>query len=111
MQAFSTDNKLKRKKMKIKKQLNLLLILIVLTSCEPTTSEYIKVYEDGIEKTKTAHTKKKLHKITYEVQDDIINLQNRIGRHNISKQDQIKIFDAQNKFYDAVEKRDKELSK
>ena len=97
--------------MKIKKQLNLLLILIVLTSCEPTTSEYIKVYEDGIEKTKTTHTKKKLHKITYEVQNDIINLQNRIGRHNISKQDQIKIFDAQNKFYYAVEKRDKELSK
>ena len=111
MQPFSKDKKLKKKKKKIKKQLNILLILIVLTSCEPTTSEYLKVYEDGIEKTKTASTKKKLYKITHEVQDDITNLQNRIGRHNISEQDQIKIFDAQNKFYDAVEKRDKELSK
>ena len=72
-----------------------------------------EVYEDGIDRTKEALTKKKLAMITFDVQDDVKDLQNRIGanKSKFSEEEYRKIFDAQNKFYDAVEKRDKELSR
>ena len=97
----------------LKKIIALAVAVPVLMACSASADDYIEVYEDGIYKTKEALTKKKLARITFDVQDDIKDLQNRIGanKSKFSEEEYRKIFDAQNKFYDAVEKRDKELSK
>lgn len=97
--------------MTIEKSIALAFATLVITACSASADDYVEVYEDGIARAEVALTKKKLHKITYDVQDDVTGLQNRIGpQNNLSEDDHRRIFDAQNKFYDAVEKRDKELS-
>lgn len=89
----------------------ILALIVFIEACSASVDEYIDVYEEGIAKAGEALTKKKLRKITYDVQDDVTDLQNRIGPHNnLTKEDHRKIFDAQTRFYDVVEKRDKELA-
>lgn len=97
----------------IGKHLALAVVVLVLTACSVSADDYIEVYEDGTDKVGEALTKKELAQITIDVQGDIKDLQNRIGANNskFSEEEYRKIFDTQNKFYDAVEKRDKELSK
>lgn len=99
--------------MTIGKYLALAVAVPVLMACSASADDYIEVYEDGIDRTKEALTKRKLARITFDVQDDVKQLQNRIGanKSKFSEKEYRKIFDAQNKFYDAVEKRDKELSR
>ena len=99
--------------MTIGKYLALAVAVPVLMACSASADDYIEVYEDGIDRTKEALTKRKLARITFDVQDDVKHLQNRIGanKSKFSEKEYRKIFDAQNKFYDAVEKRDKELSR
>ena len=99
-------------KITIGKHLAFAVVAATIMACTASVDEYTEVYEEGIDKVGKALTKRKLHKITYDVQDDVTDLQNRIGPHkNLSAEDHRKIFDAQNRFFDAVEKRDKELSK
>ena len=97
----------------LKKIIALAVAVPVLMACSASADDYIEVYEDGIDRTKEALTKRKLARITFDVQDDVKQLQNRIGanKSKFSEKEYRKIFDAQNKFYDAVEKRDKELSR
>ena len=99
--------------MTIGKYLALAVAVPVLMACSASADDYIEIYEDGTDKAGEALTKKKLARITFDVQDDVKDLQNRIGsnKSKFSEEEYRKIFDAQNKFYDAVEKRDKELSK
>ena len=88
-------------------------VVPILMACSTSADDYIEIYEDGTDKAGEALTKKKLAKITFDVQDNVKDLQNRIGanKSKFSKEEYRKIFDAQNKFYDTVEKRDKELSR
>lgn len=97
----------------IGKHLALAVVALVLTACSSSADDYIEIYEDGTDKAGEALTKKKLAKITFDVQDNVKDLQNRIGanKSKFSKEEYRKISDAQNKFYDTVEKRDKELSR
>lgn len=96
----------------LKKIIALAVAVPVLMACSASADDYIEIYEDGTDKAGEALTKKKLVMITFDVQDNVKDLQNRIGhKKNLSAEDYQRIFDAQNKFYDAVEKRDKELSR
>ena len=97
----------------LKKLIALAVAVPVLMACSASADDYIEIYEDGTDKAGEALTKKKLAKITFDVQDNVKDLQNRIGsnKSKFSEEEYKKIFDAQNKFYDAVEKRDKELSR
>ena len=82
-------------------------------ACSASADDYIEVYEDGIYKTKETLTKKKMARITFNVQDDIKDLQNRIGanKSKFSEEEYRKIIEAKKKYNDAVEKSDKELSR
>ena len=96
----------------IGKHLALAVVALVLMACSASADDYINIYESGTDEVGEALTKQKLARITFDVQDDVKDLQNRIGhKKNLSAEDYQRIFDAQNKFYDAVEKRDKELSR
>lgn len=97
----------------MKKIIALAVAVPVLMACSASADDYIEIYEDGTDKAGEALTKKKLVMITFDVQDNVKDLQNRIGanKSKFSEEEYRKIFDAQNKFYDAVEKRDKELSR
>lgn len=96
----------------IGKHLALAVVALVLMACSASADDYINIYESGTDEVGEALTKQKLARITFDVQDEVKDLQNRIGhKKNLSAEDYQRIFDAQNKFYDAVEKRDKELSR
>ena len=97
----------------IGKHLALAVVALVLMACSASADDYINIYESGTDEVGEALTKQKLARITFDVQDDVKDLQNRIGanKSKFSEEEYRKIFDAQNKFYDAVEKRDKELSR
>ena len=86
---------------------------LTLTACTAASADdYVEVYEDGVENVGDALTKNKLAKITYDVQDEINGLENRLGNiRKMSDEDSEKVLAAQKKFYHAVEKRDRELSK
>ena len=88
-------------------------VVPILMACSASADDYINIYESGTDEVGEALTKQKLARITFDVQDDVKDLQNRIGanKSKFSEEEYRKIFDAQNKFYDAVEKRDKELSR
>lgn len=87
-------------------------VVPILMACSASADDYINIYESGTDEVGEALTKQKLARITFDVQDEVKDLQNRIGhKKNLSAEDYQRIFDAQNKFYDAVEKRDKELSR
>lgn len=91
--------------------INIFGIALLLTACTASADDYVEVYEDGVEKVGNALTKRKLGKITYDVQNEVTSLENRIGSHKkLSEEDSKKILAAQTKFYNAVEKRDRELS-
>ena len=96
----------------LKKLIALAVAVPVLMACSASADDYINIYESGTDEVGEALTKQKLARITFDVQDEVKDLQNRIGhKKNLSAEDYQRIFDAQNKFYDAVEKRDKELSR
>ena len=97
----------------MKKIIALAVAVPVLMACSASADDYINIYESGTDEVGEALTKQKLARITFDVQDDVKDLQNRIGanKSKFSEEEYRKIFDAQNKFYDAVEKRDKELSR
>ena len=97
----------------IGKHLALAVVALVLTACSASADDYINIYESGTDEVGEALTKQKLARITFDVQNDVTALQNRIGANNskFSEEEYRKISDAQNKFYDTVEKRDKELSR
>ena len=88
-------------------------VVPILMACSASADDYINIYESGTDEVGEALTKQKLARITFDVQDNVKDLQNRIGanKSKFSEKEYRKIFDAQNKFYDAVEKRDKELSR
>jgi hypothetical protein len=88
-------------------------VVPILMACSASADDYINIYESGTDEVGEALTKQKLARITFDVQDDVKDLQNRIGanKSKFSEEEYRKIIDAQNKFYDAVEKRDKELSR
>jgi hypothetical protein len=58
----------------LKKIIALAVAVPALMACSASADDYIEVYEDGIYKTKEALTKKKLAKITFDVQDDVKDL-------------------------------------
>ncbi len=97
--------------MKIREIVFIIAIVFGITACTSSAKDYIEVYEEGTEKVISASSQGRLAQITQDVNEKLSGLDNRLGKAKATPSDVQKVHDAQNKFYEAVEKRDKELSK
>lgn len=97
--------------MKLKTMLYSIGVALILGACAPSANDCVKVYEKGIGRVRSASTKQELSQITYDVKEELTDLGNRSGGdEKMSAEDTQKVLSAQNRFYQAVEQRARELS-
>ena len=97
--------------MKLKTFLLSLGLAFIFNACAPSADDCIWIYENGIEKVRKASTKQELSEITYEVKDKLTDLGNKPGGdEKMSQEDTQRVLSAQNRFYQTVEQRARELT-
>ena len=97
--------------MKLKTFLLTLGLAFIFNACAPSADDCIRIYENGIEKVRNASTKLELSEITYDVKDKLTDLGYKLGGdEKMSQEDTQRVLSAQNRFYQAVEQRARELA-
>lgn len=92
---------------------NLVVICCIafsLQACKPTGDSLIWILEEGIEQVQKAKTPEEVSKITYDVRERMMFVGKLPGGDiKLSGKDTRRVMDTQEEFYQAVEKRIREL--
>ncbi len=84
---------------------------VLFESCQPTGDSLIWILEDGIEQIEKAKTCEEVSKITYKVKERMMLVGELPGGDvKMSAENTKKVIRCQNRFYDAVNKRLRELN-
>ena len=85
-------------------------MLVFCQACKPSGDSLVRILENGIEEVENANTPEEVSQITYDVKDKMMFVGKFPGGDvKMSESETRKVIDAQNKFYEAVENRLKEL--
>ena len=94
------------------KKFLLFISLIALFSCQPNGNTLIRILENGIEQVEYAQTTQEVSDITYDVKRKMMRVGNLPGgNRKLSAKDTRRVTETQERFYRAVERRVKDLSR
>ncbi len=97
--------------MQLKKILLSLLVIAAFAACTPSAGDAVGIYNDGVEKVRSAKSDKELEEISKDVAKKITNWANRPGGdQKMSPEDTEKVISARNRFQQATMQRSRELA-
>lgn len=97
--------------MRLKKVLLSLLVIAAFAACSPSADDAVSIYNDGIEKVRSAKSDKELAEISKDVAKKITNWANRPGGdQKLSPEDTEKVLSARERYQQATIQRSRELA-